>query len=102
MLTYLDRILIFDKIIAKLGKEMTPHDIALYHALLHVWNRDRSSDEITISRDEILKYSLLAKNTFYTSLNNLNRLRVIKYTPGKGIYGKAEVKFLNSNYVQID
>ena len=99
MLTYIDRILLFNKMVDKFRDKMNPDDISLYHAFLRVWNKDRDSDIITISRDEILQYSLLSKNTFYKSIKKLEELNIIRYFPGKGMYGRAQIKFLNGCYV---
>ena len=76
-------------------KTLNPTHISLYMALFQLWNSNRFKNPITISREELMRYSKInSKATYHKCLKNLHALKYIDYEPSFNSFKGSQVHIM--------
>ena len=75
---------------------LNPTHISLYMALFREWNKNRFSDQFSVSRSQLMKTAKIgSKSTYHRCISDLDEWNYISYHPSRNPHKGSEVQIAN-------
>ena len=75
---------------------LNPTHISLYMALFREWNKNRFSDQFSVSRSQLMKTAKIgSKSTYHRCISDLDEWDYISYHPSRNPHKGSEVQMAN-------